>query len=133
MANTISGSFFRAFPASNAPGCIRKELADQGYDGDVTDFGVTGLKHIRVRLMIKSGMTNGHTYAFTVQVAPTISGGALVDPENITYQPTTTFVTNDTYLTFDVRGWSYNGFRYFKILGVDGTGVAISDAIVDAW
>jgi hypothetical protein len=133
MANTISGSFFRAFPASNAPGCIRALIADEGSTGTVTDLGATGLKHIRVRLMIKSGMSNGNTFLFNVRVGASLSGGAIVDPENVARIPARTFVTNDTYLTFDVFGWSYTGFRYFQIYGTDSGGTAVYDAIVDAW
>ncbi len=109
---------------------FRAELADDGATGVVTDMGVAGLKHLRVRLMIKSGMSNTNTFLFNVRVDTVIG---MSSPEMVINVPAVTFVTNDTNITFDVYGWSETGFQYVQINGTDSGGTAVYDAIVDAW
>lgn len=106
------------------------ELADQGAAGTLTDTGVVGLKFIRVRLVVKSGLGNGNSFSYVVKVD---DAAALASPEQVAYQMVMTFATNDTLLCSEVYGVSQTGFRYFKIIGSDSGGTAVYDAYVDVW
>ena len=116
--------------ASGQAGVLHYELADQVAAGTETDIADAGCKFIRVRLMVKSGMTNGHTFKFCVAVD---NDDTMATPERIAFSPLMSFVTNDTYLTCEVFGWSETGFTTFRIIGTNGSGTAVYDALVDVW
>jgi hypothetical protein len=116
--------------APGQPGVFHVELADAVAAGTLTDTGVVGNKFIRVRFKIKSGMTNGHTFTLNAMVDDT---AALASPELAGCSPLITFVTNDTTLNCEFYGWSDTGFRWFQLIGVNGSGTAVYDAIVDVW
>jgi hypothetical protein len=111
---------------------VQVELADQTGDSSVVDFAVAGLKHLRIRLVVKSGLTAGtSTFTFNVRV-DTVVG--LTSPEVIIDVPAVTLATGETLMTFDVYGWSQEGFQYFKVdQTTAGAGTGVWDAIVDAW
>lgn len=107
---------------------VRKELADQTAVA-ATDLGVVGLKWIRVRVIIKSGMANTNTAIFLVRVG---TGATVVAPELTLTSPTITFVTGDSRLLWDGIGWSNAGFQSFKIDVTNSGGAAVFDVQVDA-
>ena len=130
MAFAIVNKSQQNINAPGQPGVLHYELADQGAAGTETNTGVVGLKFIRVRLMVKSGLANTNSFAFQVAVD---NNASMASPEKVAYQPAMVFVTNDTNLCTEVIGWSQTGFQYFKIVGTDSGGTAVYDAIVDVW
>jgi hypothetical protein len=130
MAFEITNKTFAPTQAPGASGLLHYELYDEVAAGTLTDTGIAGLKHIRVRLMLKSGLTSTNTFKFRVVVD---DAAAMGTPECVAYGQLKTFVTGDTYLTWDVYGWSQTGFRAFRILGTNSGGTAVYDAIVDCW
>lgn len=116
--------------APGQPGVLHYELADQAAAGTLTDTGIAGLKFIRVRGLMKSGITNGENVLFKVKVD---DNGALASPETVAQTAGLLWITGDTNLTFEVNGWSQTGFRYFKIVGTDSAGASVTDFIVDCW
>ena len=107
------------------------ELADQAAAGTLTDTGVTGLKHMRGRIYVKSGMANTETFAFYVRVDDT---AALASPQLIYQSPTYTTITADTESMFDFECSSHTGFRYFQIVAAEsGTTAMAYDALIQCW
>jgi len=115
--------------APGQPGVLHYEFADQTAIS-AQNTGVAGLKFIRVRILIKSGMANTNTALFAVRVG---TSTAVTGPELVALSPTYTFVTNDTNLTWEGYGYSQTGYQSFKIDVTNGTGTASFDAIVDCW
>lgn len=119
------------FPALEGPmlPVTRKQLADQTAAVN-TDMGVVGLKWIRVRILIKSGMANTNTVLFAVRVG---TGSGVTNPELVATSATYTFVTNDTNICIvDLLGFSQNGFQSFKVTPTNGGGAASYDILADA-
>jgi hypothetical protein len=118
-----------AMPEANG---VQVELYDQTGDSGVVDFAVAGLKHLRIRLIVKSGLTAGtSTVAFVVRV-DTVVG--LTTPELIIAVPAVPLNTGETLMTFDVYGWSQEGFQFMQLdQTTAGAGTAVWDAVVDAW
>ena len=116
----------------NAPGqggAFHVELADQTAVS-AQNTAIVGLKFIRVRVMIKSGMANTNTALFVVRVG---TGAAVTGPEIVAVSPTYTWLTGDTNLTWEGYGYSQTGFQSFKIDVTNGTGTASFDVMVDCW
>lgn len=116
--------------APGQPGVLHYELADQVAAGTLTDTAIDGLKFIRVRLVVKSGMTDGQTFTYRVKVDNAANLGT---PEVVAWSPTLTFATDDALLEHTVYGISQTGFRAFRIIGTNVGGTAVYDAYVDVW
>lgn len=116
--------------APGQAGVLHIEQADQVVAGTLVDTGVAGLKFIRVRGLVKSGLGNGNSVLYKVKVD---NDGALASPETVGQTAGLIWITNDTNLTFEVYGWSETGFRYVQIVGTNSGGTAVADYMIDVW
>lgn len=92
-----------------------------------TDLGTSGLRFIRVRIVVNSGMANTNTAIFVVRVG---TGTGVTAPEVVITSPTLTFVTGDSKITWEGYGYSNNGFQSYSISVTNSGGTANFDALV---
>jgi|SRR6266850_1213967 len=104
------------------------ELADQTA-ASTKDTTIAGLKWFRVRILVKSGLTNAQAVLFSVRVG---TGSGLTSPELVAVSPTYTFVTGDTNLCWDYVGYSQTGFQSFSVTPTNTGGTASYDVMFDA-
>lgn len=100
----------RASPHGSFYPAIR--LADQTADITAQDMGVANLKHLRGRVVAKSGIANGETFALVIRV-DTVVG--MTSPELIYSSATYTAVTGDVKCCFDFDAFSEEGFQFVNV------------------
>lgn len=116
--------------STTTSGTGQVQLADQNADIVATNMGVAGLKYLRGRLCIKSGMANTNTFVFNIRV-DTVVG--MSSPELIYQSPVYTYVTNDDTINIDFEGWSEDGFQYVSLDLTNSGGTAVFDLIYEAY
>jgi hypothetical protein len=87
-------------------------LADQLADIAAQDMGVAGLKHLKGRIVAKSGIANAETFSFVIRV-DTVVG--MSSPELIFQSPTYTAVTGDVKACIDFDCFSEEGFQFVNV------------------